>query len=257
MMIDKVPLGQTGLEVSPLCFGTGTHGWNGRSDQSDLGSDALPRLLRFAHDYGITFWDTADQYGTHAHVADAMAEIGRDRVTIATKSVSRTAADIEADVERYLRELRTDYIDILLLHCMSDANWPQKMRGPMERLDLFKEKGIVRAVGCSCHDLGALQASAEADWVDVNLVRINYAGQNMCAEPARVQAVIERMVAEGKGVYGMKVVGGGGDLTADPEKAIRFVCEHTPVHALVMGLVSEEQVIENSGLVAEAVAQSV
>lgn len=85
-------------------------------------------------------------------------------------------------------------------------------------------------------------------------VRINYDGAAMCAGPERVRPLIERMVADGKGVYGMKVVGGGGDLTQDPARAIRFVCQETAVHALVMGMVSEEQVIENAGLVADAAA---
>jgi aryl-alcohol dehydrogenase-like predicted oxidoreductase len=253
-MIDTVDLGRTGLRVSRLCFGTGTHGWNGRSDQSDLGTEGLPRLLRFAHEHGITFWDTADQYGTHSHVADAMADLGRDNVTIATKTVSRTADQVDADVQRFLRELRTDRIDILLLHCLTDAGWPQDHRGPMDVLSQWKEKGVIGAVGCSCHDIGALEASAESDWPDVNLVRINYDGAAMCAGPERVRPLIERMVADGKGVYGMKVVGGGGDLTQDPARAIRFVCQETAVHALVMGMVSEEQVIENAGLVADAAA---
>ena len=253
-MIDQVDLGRTGLTVSRLCFGTGTQGWQGRSDQSALGMDGLVSLLHFAHDHGVTFWDTADQYGTHAHVAAALDEVGRQSVTITTKTVSRTAPEVEADVNRFLQELRTDYIDILMLHCLTDGNWPQTMQGPMEALIRLKDQGVVRAVGCSCHDFAALQASAETDWTDVNLVRINYAGDTMCAGPEQVLPVIDKMVAAGKGVYGMKVVGGGGDLTDDPEKAIRFVCGETPVHALVMGMVSEAQVIENTGLVRAAVS---
>ena len=253
-MIDEVALGETGLRVSRLCFGTGTQGWRGRSDQSDLGLDGLSQLLHFAHDLGVTFWDTADQYGTHAHVAKALTEVGRDKVTITTKTVSRTAAEIEADVTRFLRELHTDYIDILLLHCLTEADWPEKMQGPMDVLSRLKEQGVIRAVGCSCHDFGALQASAETDWTDVNLVRINYAGDTMCAGPELVRPEIDKMVTAGKGVYGMKVVGGGGDLTSDPEKAIRYVCNQTEIHALVMGMVNEEQVLENTGLVSDAVS---
>ena len=253
-MIDQVDLGLTGLQVSRLCFGTGTQGWQGRSDQSVLGVDGRARLLRFAFDPGVSFWDTADQYGTHRHVAAAAAAVGRQHVTITTKTVSRTAAAVEADVYRFLEELETEYIDILMLHCLTEGDWPQTMQGPMETLSRLKEKGILRAVGCSCHDYSALKASAETDWTDVNLVRINYAGDTMCAGPEQVLPVIDRMVAAGKGVYGMKVVGGGGNLTSDPEKAIRFVCNQTSVHALVMGMVNEAQVIENTGLVSAALA---
>lgn len=250
-MIDQVNLGQTGLTVSRLCFGTGTQGGGGRSQQSDLGLDGLSDLLRFGYDHGITFWDGADQYGTHAHIAEALQSVDRDTVTITTKTTSRRAADIDADVERYLRELKTEHIDILLLHCLTDGDWPTTQTEAMDCLSAWKEKGVVGAVGCSCHDIDALEASADSDWTDVNLVRVNYDGTAMCAGPQRVVPIIERMVAAGKGVYGMKVVGGGGDLTHDPAKAVRFVCEQTPVHALVMGMTSKEQVIENAGLVSE------
>lgn len=254
MTTNQVALGDTGLHVSRLCFGTGTQGWQGRSDQSALGLQGLSDLLQFAHSHGVTFWDTADQYGTHAHVAAAMQAVGRQTVTITTKTVARTAPEVEADVVRFLQELKTDYIDIVMLHCLTDANWPQDMRGPMDVLSRFKEQGVIRAVGCSCHDFGALQASAETEWTDVNLVRVNYEGTAMCAGPEQVVPVIERMVAAGKGVYGMKVVGGGSDLTQDPARAIQFVCQQTPVHALVMGMVTEAQVVENTGLVADAIA---
>ena len=253
-MIDDVDLGRTGLRVSRLCFGTGTQGWQGRSDQSALGVDGLSRLLRFAHERGVRFWDTADQYGTHAHVAAALREVGRDRVTVATKTTSRSGPEIEADLERFLRELGTDYIDIVLLHCLTDAAWPTQLQEGMAVLDRAKERGWVRAVGCSCHDFGALEASADTDWTDVNLVRMNYAGKSMCAGPERVAPVIARMAAAGKGVYGMKVVGGGGELTGDPAKAIRFTCGIDGVHAIVMGMVNEAQVLENTGLVADLAA---
>ena len=105
-MIDQVDLGLTGLKVSRLCFGTGTQGWQGRSDQSVLGVDGLARLLRFAFDHGVNFWDTADQYGTHKHVAAAIDAVGRQHVTITTKTVSRTATAVEADVYRFLQEAR-------------------------------------------------------------------------------------------------------------------------------------------------------
>ena len=247
-MIDQVELGRSGVHASRLCFGTGTQGWKGRSDQGDLGVAGLARLLRQAHELGVTFWDTADQYGTHPHVAAALDGLDRDSVTVATKTVSRTAGEVEADVERFLRELRTDYIDILLLHCLSSAAWPEDLRPAMDVLRRCKERSLVRAVGCSCHDFGALRVSADCEWNDVNLVRINHAGENMCAPPERVVPVIERMAAAGKGVYGMKVMGGG-KLAESPQKAIRFAGGLAGVHALVVGMLDEDQLRRNVGLV--------
>ncbi len=249
--METVDLGLTGLRVSPLCFGTGTQGWNHRSNQGDLGHERLAYLLRFAYDHGVTFWDTADQYGTHPHVALALREVERESVTIATKTTTRDADGVRADVERFLRELDTDYIDIILLHCLTDSDWPQEMSGVMDVLSDFKSREIVRAVGCSCHDFGALQTASQTSWVDVNLVRLNHAGHSMCAQPAEVIPVIGRMVAAGMGVYGMKVVGGGSELTGNPETAVRYVLGQSGVHSIVMGMMNEDEIIQNCGLVGQ------
>jgi aryl-alcohol dehydrogenase-like predicted oxidoreductase len=253
-MIDQVDLGLSGLQVSRLCFGTGTNGWNKHSNQGDLGVERLAYLLRFAHEHGVNFWDTADQYGTHPHVAAALEEVGRENAVITTKTVSRTGPEVKKDVERFLRELHTDYLDIVLLHCLTEAGWPAKMQGPMEVLSRFKEQGVIRALGVSCHDFGAFQTTARTPWVDVVLARVNYAGHAMDAGPEQVVPVIEEMAAAGKGIYGMKVVGGGSELVRDPAKAVRFLLGIPAVHAMVMGMMDEEQILENIGLVGEAVA---
>ena len=247
--MDTVELGASGLKVSRLSFGTGTIGGGGRSQQSDLGLEGLSSLLLYAYDRGITFWDGADGYGTHEHLAKALAQVERSTVTLTTKTTSRNPENVAADVERFLRELKTDYIDIVLLHCLTSADWPETATAAMEQLDRCKQRGLIRAVGTSCHDLGALTASASSNWPDVNLVRINYAGAAMCGPPDQVRELIEQMVLGGKGVYGMKVVGGGGDLTRDPARAIQYVAEQTRVHAMVMGMTSRAQVDENAGLV--------
>ena len=127
-MLDKVDLGATGLKVSRLCFGTGTSGWNHRSNQSDLGIEGLGELLLFAHEHGVSFWDVADQYGTHAHVAAALEKLERDSVTITTKTYSRTAAEVRQDIERFLVESNTGDIDIVLLHCLTDPDWPDSLQ---------------------------------------------------------------------------------------------------------------------------------
>ena len=250
-MLEPVALGLTGLNVSPLCFGTGTQGWNHRSNQSDLGVDRLADLLQYGHERGITFWDTADQYGTHPHIAEALRRVKREEVTITSKTVSRDAAGVSNDVDRFLVELDTDYIDIVLLHCMTDANWPETMRGPMDVLSEYKERGRIGAVGVSNHDFGAFCATAECDWVDVVLARINYAGHSMDDAPHKVAPVIEQMAQAGMGIYGMKVVGAGSDLVEDPGKAIRYSLEVPGVHSIVLGMMDVAQIEENLGYVGE------
>lgn len=250
-MLEKVELGLSGLSVSPLCFGTGTNGYNGRSNQGDLGVERLSDLLCYAYDRGIRFWDTADGYGTHPHVAHAHQRVGRENVTLTTKTTSREPQAVRADIERFLSELKTDYLDIVLLHCQTSSDWPERDRAAMDLLSEYKERGIIRAVGVSCHDFGAFCSAADSDWVDVVLARINYAGHAMDDTPEKVAAVIGHMAASGKGIYAMKVVGGGTELTKDPRKAIHYSFAVDGVHAMVLGMMSEEQIDENLGYLEE------
>ncbi|MCX7681179.1 MAG: aldo/keto reductase, partial [Anaerolineae bacterium] len=103
--METVEFGRTGLRVSRLAFGTGTNGWGGRSEQSALGLEGLASLLRLAYDHGVTFWDAADGYGTHPHIARALQGIPRESVVIATKTAAQRAEQAARDVERFLREL--------------------------------------------------------------------------------------------------------------------------------------------------------
>lgn len=250
-MLEKVELGLSGLSVSPLCFGTGTNGYNNRSNQSDLGLERLSDLLCYAYDRGIRFWDTADGYGTHPHIAHAHQRVGRENVTLTTKTTSREPQVVRDDIERYLRELKTDYLDIVLLHCQTQADWPERDLAAMDVLSEYKDRGIIRALGVSCHDFGAFCSAADSDWVDVVLARINYAGHAMDDTPENVASVIRRMAASGKGIYAMKVVGGGTELTKDPRKAIHYSFAVDGVHAMVLGMMDEQQIDENIGYLEE------
>src|SRR3954451_14175417 len=247
MMIPQVTLGNTGIRVSRLCFGTGSNGWGGNSSQTRLGFDRLVDLLCYAQERGITFWDLADQYGTHPHAAAALRRIGRENVVFTTKTVSRTPAEIHQDIERFRKELDTDTLDIVLLHCLTDPEWVGKLGSVMDALSKAKERGILRAVGVSCHNFGAFQAAAECDWVEVVLARINYAGVIMDASPDEVIPVLERMHRQGKGIYGMKVMGCG-QLGHDPARAIQFALNLDCLDAIVLGMEDERQVDENVDL---------
>jgi aryl-alcohol dehydrogenase-like predicted oxidoreductase len=247
-----VELGKTGLCVSRLAIGTGTNGWNGRSNQTALGRKGLADLLRFAYNHGVTFWDSADQYGSHPHVKDALNGLDRSSVVITTKTVSRTRESVESDVKRFLKEIGSDYVDIVLLHCLTNVDWPRRYPDAMEGLTRCKEQGLLRAHGVSCHNYGAFQTAAMTPWVEVVLARINYAGVIMDSSPADVIRTMEQMAAFGKGVYGMKVLGQGKLAKADgPREGIKFVMGLPCVHAMTIGMTSQREVIENVGIVNE------
>jgi predicted aldo/keto reductase-like oxidoreductase len=230
--------------------GTGTNGWAHRSEQTALGLEGLAGLLWQAYELGVNFWDSADQYGSHPHIARALEDVPRDKVVIATKTNSHSRRAVASDVERFLRELRTDVLDIVLLHCISSENWPRRRSGAMEALSRAKVQGKVRAVGISSHGLGALRAAAESDWADVVLARINLAGTRMDGSLDQVVPLLERLYAAGKAVYGMKVLGCG-RMAGECRSAIRYVLELGTVHALTIGTSHPEHLRENARLVEE------
>ncbi|HLK20265.1 MAG TPA: aldo/keto reductase [Bryobacteraceae bacterium] len=232
---DRIKLGPRGVEVSRLAMGTGTDGVGGSSNQTrKLGLKGLAELFDVAYDQGVTFWDSADQYGTHPHVREALKRAKRERVTILTKTHASTEKEMRADLDRFRRELGTDYIDILLLHCMLDNDWPERKKGAMAVISEAQEKGIVRTHGTSCHTLGALKTAARTPWVEVDLARINPAQSQMDADPATVLAVLREMRAAGKGVIGMKILGAGA-LRNRADESIQFALSHDCVDCFTIG----------------------
>ncbi len=238
---DRVQLGNTGIEISRMAMGTGTSGFRGSSNQTrKLGIRGLADLLRAAYDEGINFWDAADQYGTHPHLKEAQKKIKRENVVILTKSTSITAGGMKKDLDRFRKEMGTDYLDIVLLHAVTNGNWRNDLKGPMEVLSEAKEQGIIRAHGISCHSLEALEQAAEDPWVDVDLARFNPAGARMDADVATVTTVLQRMKDNGKGIIGMKVYGGG-VLVDHKDKCLQFHTGHDFIDGFTLGIESAEQ----------------
>lgn len=247
--MQTVDLGRTGLRTSRLGFGTGTHGWGGNSDQTRIGHKKLVDLIRFGYDRGIALWDSADGYGSHAHIAEVLEGLDRSSVVIISKTHSKSPEKVRSDIPRFLSELGTDYIDILLMHCVTQANWLTEHSGVIGVFREAKKKGLVRAIGMSCHDFGALKTVAVAEWIDVVLARINYDGTKMDARTDEVIPVLEGIHDAGKGVIAMKVLGQR-ELRGDVPRAIRFALGLSCVDAMVIGMTDESQVCQNASLIA-------
>jgi len=231
---DTVTLGHTGISTSRLAMGTGTIGFGHHSNQTALGLEGLSRLLQTGYDNGLRFFDTADAYGSHPHVADALKHVDRSKVTILTKSWARDASEMRADLDRFRRELNTDYLDIVLMHCLTEEDWTTRYRPVMDVLSEAKQKGGLRAHGCSCHSIKALRAAAKSPWVEVDLVRINPIGSHMDADPATVVSVLREMRSAGKGIVGMKILGQG-DLRHRQDEAIRYALSLGLLDAFTIG----------------------
>jgi 1-deoxyxylulose-5-phosphate synthase len=231
---DTVVLGSTGIHTSRLAMGTGTVGTGHHSHQTALGVQGLSDLLRNGYDNGLRFFDSADAYGSHPHVAEALKHIPRDKVTVLTKSWSRNPAEMRADLDRFRKELGTDYLDIVLMHCLTEGDWTDRYKGVMDVLSEAKQKGIIRAHGCSCHSIEALRAAAASPWVEVDLARVNPIGSHMDADPATVISVLKQMKASGKAVVGMKILGQG-DMRHRQDQAIKYALSLGVLDAFTIG----------------------
>ena len=237
---DTVSLGSTGIKTSRLAMGTGTVGSGHHSHQTALGVKGLSDLLLNGYDHGLRFFDSADSYGSHPHVAEALKHVQRDKVTVLTKTWARDPATARADLDRFRRELGTDYLDVCLMHCVTEADWTDRYKGVMDVLSEAKQKGAIRAHGCSCHSIEALRAAAKSPWVEIDLARINPVGAYMDADPATVVSVLKEMKTAGKAVVGMKILGQG-TLRNRQDEGIKYALSLGILDAFTIGAESREE----------------
>jgi 1-deoxyxylulose-5-phosphate synthase len=237
---DTVTLGKTGIQTSRLAMGTGTVGSGHHSHQTALGVKGLSDLLLNGYDHGLRFFDSADSYGSHPHVAEALKHVPRDKVTVLTKTWARDPVSARADLDRFRRELGIEQIDICLMHCLTEGNWTDRYNGVMDALSEAKEKGIIRAHGCSCHSIEALRAATKSPWVEVHLVRINPVGAYMDSDPGTVVSVIREMRAAGKGIIGMKILGQG-ELRDRQDEALRYALSLNLLDSFTIGAESKSE----------------
>jgi predicted aldo/keto reductase-like oxidoreductase len=249
--VDQVTLGKTGLKLSRLGIGTGTIGGN---VQRGLGHEGFNRLLRYAYDQGITYIDTAQSYGTHEWVRDAIKGLPREKLFIQSKMPGLPDKPLEV-IDRYRKELDTDYLDSLLMHCMVKRSWPDDQKRLMDAFEEAKAKKLIRAKGISCHSLPALSRTAETEWVEVQLVRVNPQAKHIDGPEETwnrsgddIQPVLKEIKAireKGKGIIAMKVMAEG-EFTQpeDREKSIRFAMQCGLLDAAVIGFKSTAEIDE-------------
>ncbi len=177
------------------------------------------------------------------YLIPALKGIPRDQYTIITKLWYNSGGLPEDDrpdanivIERFLKEIGTDRIDLVLLHCVTSAKWPEEMRRQMDLLSKHKEKGTIGALGVSCHSLEALDAAASEPWVDSVHARLNPYGHSMDAAPDKVLPVVKKLRANGKGIVAMKIIGEGKLRDDDEKKSASVAFALTEAHADILNV---------------------
>ena len=241
--VDMVKFGNTGLTVSRIAMGTGTKATNGKdSGQTRGGMDNFLKLAHHAYDRGIRFYDTAEAYGSMPFVGEAIKTLPRENLTILTKMWtqprpnSAPVTSITESLDRYRKELNSDYIDVLLMHCLLSGDWPTTCARYMDLFSKAKQDGILKKIGVSCHHIDALKEASVNPWVDVIMARVNPFGTNMDGTAEEVKAILATAKANGKGIIGMKIFGEGVHVADDErEQSFRFAIKEEVVHCMTLG----------------------
>lgn len=261
--VDQVSLGKTGLKLSRLGFGTGS---DSGKVQRALGQENFNRLIRYAYDQGITYFDCAQSYRTFEWIGGAIKGLPREKLFIQSKVPGKPDKALEA-IDRQRQVFNTDYIDSLLVHCMVKDGWTDEWKRILEAFDEAKERKWIRAKGVSCHSLPALRAATASPWTEVHLVRVNPQAKHIDGleqtwdkpghDLAPVLAELETMRAKGRGVIGMKIIGNG-DFTRpeDREQSIRFAMSRPELDAVVIGFKSTAEIDEAIRRMDQALAQA-
>ena len=257
---DWVTLGNSGMKVTRLAFGTGTN--NGQV-QRQLGQDGFTKLVRHAYDQGIRFFESAESYpGMHEMLGIALKGIPRESYRLMTKVTTGDGQNPKQKID-YLRKIaQTDYFDIMLLHIQRSPNWPSQTTEWQDVILEAEHKQAVRTHGASVHGLPALRALPSAKWLQVGMIRMNHKGTIMDSDgrdffdtgnvPEVVQHVQEAR-KNGKGVISMKLVGAGAFSNSrdDRKAAMRFAFRNAGVDCVTVGTKSPAEVdeaIENINL---------
>ncbi|HVT90483.1 MAG TPA: aldo/keto reductase [Tepidisphaeraceae bacterium] len=260
---DQVVLNKTGIKLSRVGFGTGA---NNGVDQLAGGKDYFIKVIRHAYDQGVTYFDCAEQYQTFGTMGEAIKGLPREKLFIQSKIWPRAGQNITSVIDSHRKNFNSDYIDSLLIHCRTDANWTDQHKVMMDAYDQAKSKQWIRAKGVSCHSYPALKLASKSDWVDVNLVRINPQGKYMDGNASEwgdqytnaVQPILDQvklMHDAGHGVIGMKIIGNG--LFKEPaerEASMRLAMSTSSIDAIVIGMKSIQEVDENLAMVNRVLA---
>jgi aryl-alcohol dehydrogenase-like predicted oxidoreductase len=255
---DWVTLGKSDVKVTRLALGTGS--FSGQV-QRDLGQEQFTRLVRYAYDRGIRFFETAESYaGMHQMLGVALQGLPRDSYRIMSKVTTRPDVDPQAKFDELRTLAKTEYFDIMLLHWQHTATWPEDTRRWQEGIQKAQERKVIISRGASVHGLPALRQVPTMDWLDVAMIRVNHNGTRMDAEipdgpdrgnVAEVVTHVEQARKAGMGIISMKLIGEGVFNREDRQKAMRFAFKNARVDAVTVGYKNTAEVdeaIENLNL---------
>lgn len=249
---DMVTLGNSGMKVTRLAFGTGS---NSGQVQSALGQKEFSRLIAYAYDRGIRFFETAESYSTPAMLGEALKPYPRDSYQLMSKVTTDEGVDPLKRFDEMRRVSQTEYFDIMLLHWQHTGDWMAETKNWQDGMLEAQSKKMITTRGASVHGLPALRQVPGNKFLEVAMIRMNHKGTRMDApvgEDANNPSVIPEVVAhvkqvkaEGMGVISMKLVGDGlFTQHEDRVKAMRFAMQNAGVDCVTVGFKTTQEIDE-------------
>ena len=250
---DWVTLGKSNVKVTRLAFGTGT--FSGRV-QRELGQAEFTRLVRYAYDRGIRFFETAESYhGMPEMLAIALQGVPRDSYKLMTKYSTPASGDPAPKIDQFRKQLGTEYIDILLLHCLRPTTWSADYQSLQDGFSEAKGKKVILGYGASVHGLPALRTFPGNQWLEIAMIRMNHNGTKMDTQeprdvdaPGKVDEVVahtKQVHGQGMGVISMKLCGEGRFTRAeDRDAAMKFAMNLGCVDSVTIGFKNTAEIDE-------------
>lgn len=239
--MDYKILGKTNFKVSKMCFGALTIG----PLQKNMSYKDGAKIILEALNNGVNIMDTAELYGTYGHINEALKDFDRSKVHIITKSYAYDIKTAEESLSKALKEMNTDYVDGFLLH---EQESEHTLRGHYEAFEYFmkmKDKGYIRSIGISTHNVAAVKAASKIPEVDIIHPIVNKAGIGI--HDGNIDDMLDAIkVAKSNniGIYAMKPLGGG-NLIKSYDEALNFVLNLDCIDSIAIGMQSIEEVHAN------------
>ena len=234
LILKKVLLGNTGLEVSVVGFGVLPIG----PSQLALPVEEGAEIIKYAFKNGINFIDTAQYYRAYPYISKALENEDFGNIVICSKSLTDDYDEMMEAIAEAQKKLNRDIIDIFLMHEVRSGQLEERQRA-WEALIDAKQKGLVRAIGLSTHHVDITHAAASMPELDVVFPLINYAslgirkGEEFATKEEMMEAIRECKKA-GKGVFSMKAFGGGG-LTGHYQEALDYIFSQPEIESAMIG----------------------
>jgi aryl-alcohol dehydrogenase-like predicted oxidoreductase len=248
---DWVTLGKSNVKVTRLAFGTGSIGGQ---VQREVGQEGFNKLVRYAYDRGIRFFETAESYGEmHRMLGIALKGIPRDTYRIMSKITTRQGVDPQQKFDELRKLANTEYFDVMLLHWQHTATWPKDSARWQDGILEAQHRQAIVSHGASVHGLPALRQVPANPWLQVAMIRVNHKGTKMDAEdydtnglgnvPEVVSHVRETRKA-GMGIISMKLCGEGTFNREERQAAMRFAFRNAGVDCVTVGYKSTAEIDE-------------